>query len=87
VLAEYKTRTNLGVGLGLLAQIIGRMAIVSESGDVMLGVILSLAGAVLFIWGCCAYAKGKGYHGAWGLLGLLSCIGLLILVCLTDKYK
>ena len=39
----------------------------------------------MFTWGCINYAQGKGYPGALGLLGLLSCIGLIILVCLPDR--
>ena len=57
----------------------------------MIGTEIGLAirgiGSILFIIGCCFYAKGKGYNGAWGLLGLLSLIGLLILVCMKDKHK
>ena len=40
---------------------------------------LILAIPPLCIWGCAAYAKSKGYHELWGLLGLAGCFGLLIL--------
>jgi hypothetical protein len=46
-----------------------------------------VAGDVLLIVGLCYYAKAKGYSAALGLLGLLSCIGLLILALLPDKTK
>lgn len=49
-----------------------------------LGVI---AGDVLLIVGLCFYAKAKGYSPFLGLLGLLSCLGLLILAILPDKTK
>ena len=42
---------------------------------------------VLFIFGCCLYAKGKGYHPAFGLLGLLHLPGLIILVLFPDKHR
>ena len=45
------------------------------------------AGVVLLVVGLCFYAKAKGYHAALGLLGLLSCIGLLILALMRDKTK
>ena len=53
----------------------------------IIGIIFMLFGWGLFLWGCCMYAKGKGYHGAWGLLALLSLPGLLILVLFKDEHK
>src|SRR5262245_19950417 len=50
-------------------------------------IIAALLGAVLLIIGLGYYAKGKGYSAVLGLLGLLSCIGLLILAVLPDKTK
>jgi hypothetical protein len=49
-----------------------------------LGVV---AGDILLIVGLCFYAKAKGYSPFLGLLGLLSCIGLLVLAVLPDKTK
>ena len=41
----------------------------------------------MFILGCRSYAVGKG-HSKWlGLLGLLSCVGLLVLIVLPDHNK
>jgi hypothetical protein len=51
------------------------------------GGILSLVGISIFVWGCASYALGKGHHGAWGLVGLLTFIGLIILAYLPDKHK
>lgn len=87
MLVEYKKKTNIGVGLGILTQIVGRGLIAGGDAGAILGFLFLLGGAVLFIWGCCSYAKGKGYHDAWGFLGLLSLIGLIILVCFPDKHK
>ena len=86
MLAEYKTKTNIGVGLGIVLQLAGRFIPWSESTGVV-GLIISLVGFAFFVWGCMNYAAGKG-HSQWlGLLGLLSCIGLLILVILPDHHK
>ena len=86
MLAEYKTKTNIGVGLGILLQLAGRLVARNEA-NALLGDILTLVGFALFIWGCMNYAAGKG-HSKWlGLLGILSCIGLLILVFLPDRHK
>lgn len=46
-----------------------------------------LIGGILFIIGLGFFAKAKGYSGALGLLGLLTCIGLLIVLVLPDKTK
>lgn len=47
--------------------------------------ILSLLGSILLLVGLAFYAKGKGRHPAWCLLGFLSIIGIIILACLKDK--
>ena len=83
MLPQYKTKTNVYIGIGILVQLIAILA-VPESG---IGILLRLIGSVFFIAGCVFYAKGKGHHGGWGALGLLSIIGLIILVCMKDKNK
>lgn len=86
MLKEYKGKTNLFILLGIAVQF-GGAIIASAVGSDVLSVLFRIGGAILFVTGCCYYAKGKGYHVAWGLLGLLSLIGLLVLVCLRDKNK
>ena len=86
MLAEYKTKTNIFILLGIVCQIAGAV-IASSMEMVAVGDVIRVVGAILFIVGCCYYAKGKGYHGAFGLLGLLSLIGLIVLICMRDKCK
>jgi uncharacterized membrane protein len=87
MLPDNKTKTNIGVGVGFLLQILGRFLTTTSTAGSLFGLILILVGLVLFIWGCMNYAVGKG-HSKWlGLLGLLSCIGLIILVFLPDHHK
>lgn len=87
MLAEKKTATNIGVGVGILLQILGNV-VKNQGGSMeMVGIAVMLLGLAAFIWGCVNYAQGKGYPGAVGLLGLLSCLGLLILIVLPDKHK
>jgi hypothetical protein len=64
---------------GISSNTIGWLAIAAECGLV--------AGTVLFFVGMCYYAKAKGYSAALGLLGLLSCGGLIVLALLPDKTK
>lgn len=89
MLPEYSRNTNIGVGLGVLTQLIG--FIVSQYIDIgtilWVAAILIYGGIILFIWGLWSYAIGKGYRGAWGLLGFLSLIGLVILFLFPDKNK
>ena len=92
MIAEKQKNSNIGVGAGIVVQIAGRVlaGVGGQSQNVFLsgaGVVLVLAGAVLFIWGCFNYSEGKGYSPWLGLLGLLSCLGLIVLVLLPDKYK
>ena len=80
MLAKYKAPTNGFIAVGLLFQI---MAIFLS--ETPLGGVIRVVGGVLVIVGCCFYAKGKGHSAALGLLGILSIIGLLILICLKDR--
>ena len=85
MLPQYKRNTNIGVGFGILLQVAGRM--MAERGSPEVGLIVALAGVAIFIWGCGQYAKGKGHSMWFGALGLLSVIGLVILVVMSDKHK
>jgi len=95
MIAEYQTKTNIGVGVGFAISVVGRVLQFSANsaggtggqGLLGLGAVVSLVGAGIFIWGCVNYALGKGYSPWVGALGLLSCIGLLVLVILPDKTK
>ena len=86
MLAEYKTKTNIGVGVGILLQLIGRL-VGSNEAIAVVGYVLILVGVVFFIWGCMNYAAGKGHSNWFGLLGFLSCFGLIILIFLPDHHK
>jgi TRAP-type C4-dicarboxylate transport system permease small subunit len=85
VLSEYKRKTNIGVGVGILLQIASK--VVDKEGLEILSLALAVAGFVLFIWGCASYARGKGLSPWFGALGVLSIIGLIVLVSLPDRHK
>lgn len=88
MLSQYKTRTNIGVGLGILTIPFGKFFMYSPNNAVVLcGLALWIAGVVLLIWGCGQYAKGKGFSQWWGILGLLYILGFLILFFFPDRNK
>ena len=86
MLPEYKTKTNIGVGLGLLVQSVSLLLIRQGGLATVLALVGLAASVVLFISGCSMYAVGKGHDAVWGFLGLLSLVGLLILFALPDAY-
>lgn len=52
---------------------------------VLTGNLLLLAGTALLLAGLAFYAKAKGRHPAWGLFGLLSIVGVIVLGILPDR--
>ena len=91
--AGTRQRVNIGVGGGFVLAFAGGGIGSAAEGDpsatwvALIGVLLVLAGAALYVRGCCASATGKGYPWAVGLAGLAGLIGLLVLVLLPDRYK
>jgi hypothetical protein len=87
MLPEKKTKTNIGIGVSIVIDIVAHF--VPHTGRVAatLGLILLLIGLGFFIWGCMNYAEGKGHPKWFGFLGLGSFIGLFILVLLPDRTK
>ena len=83
MIPEHLRKSNIGVGLGILFQILALL--IRELW--LLSLLLVLAGTVFFIWGCMQYSLAKGHSWAWGLLGFLSLIGLIILYFLPDRPK
>ena len=86
MLYEYQKKTNIGVGIGTLIQIVGFAATFTENtGIALLGLVPILLSLPIFIWGCTNYAEGRG-HSKWvGLVGLAGLIGLVVLVLLPDE--
>lgn len=88
MLAKYKTRTNIGVGIGIA----GFIAFLSLRGSASpgsqeLGLAIGILSLPVYIWGCVQYAKAKGHSGWFGLLGILSLLGLIVLAILPDRHK
>jgi hypothetical protein len=88
-------RISLALGIpGLLLQIASQFIVnlyknpAAQMQSEILPIIATaglMVGTVLLIIGLCYYAKAKGYSAVYGFLGLLSCIGLIILALMKDK--
>ena len=87
MLEGYRKRVNLGVGFGIILQLVG-ISFTFEAGYSefinLTGAFVFLVGMALFIWGLCMYAKGKGRHWLWGFLGLFNVVGLIVLFFLRS---
>lgn len=81
---RYARTTNIGVGLGILLKLVGAV-LVGSSETQALGSLILAAGFGMFIWGCAAYAEGKGYPGHYGLLGLFSIWGIVALAAMKER--
>lgn len=51
-----------------------------------LGLAVVSVGTLLLVVGFAYYAKAKGHHPAWGIVALLSCVGLFVLAMLPDRW-
>ena len=63
----------------------GVPGIIIQTIGLMVSPILTLIGSVLLITGLCYYNKAKGHHWAFGFFGLLSWLGIIVLIALKDK--
>lgn len=95
MLLEHKRKTNIGVGIGIALTITSyllniKIEKLGEGTDTTLltlfGIISAIGSLIGMVYGCIHYAKGKGYHPALGLLGVLNFFGLVILALLRDKH-
>jgi hypothetical protein len=75
----------LGSGLQVYSAYQGAAGVPVSGIAASLSSFAMLGALCLGIWGCCCYAMYKGYHAALGLLGFLSCIGVLVLWILPNK--
>lgn len=75
--------TNQFILLGVVLELAGRLLWPGTA----YGETACFVGSISFIIGCYYYAKGKCRSGYWCLLGLLSIVGLVILVCLKDRSR
>ena len=84
MIARYNNISLLLGVPGLILQIAGNVMRTNPENETI-GAIALLSGTVLLIGGLAMYAKAKGRSPAWGLMGFLSIIGLIVLAMLQDR--
>jgi hypothetical protein len=87
MIAEKVKATNIGVGIGIVVQLIGGHIDKPGTSLAWASWPVFLVGLAFFTWGCINYVEGKGYSKYLGLLGLTSCIGMVLLIFLPDRCK
>lgn len=84
MLVEYRKSTRIGLIVGTVVVVLAKViSLVNPEAAVP----VMLIGAILFIWGCVNYMRGKGHSGWWGALGLFFLIGLIVLLFFPDRCK
>jgi hypothetical protein len=85
--ASRKRNNMLGFlfGLpGLLLQVGGSVLAASQEMSPGIGILIRIVGLILLAVGLYFVSLYKGRNGAWALLSLVGCIGLVILLVLKD---
>ena len=89
-----QTKANIYVVLGIVLSLATRLAIVAirhaprAGSPILFLFLIALLIAGFFCWyvGLSSYAQSKGYSKWLGLLGFLSCCGLVVLVVLPNRW-
>jgi hypothetical protein len=85
---NYRQQAAIGIPFGFILMLFGHVLRGSEIEDsIFVASLLTVGGIVLFLWGCVGYSMGKGYSKWLGTLGVLGCIGVVILALLPDRRK
>ena len=88
MLKKYKYKTIILIILGFILNLgtFITIGVIGENAPVILG-LLFLLSFFIICTGCIYWAKGKGYHGAWGIIGIFGGLGIMILALFRDKTK
>jgi hypothetical protein len=89
---ERSLQNTLSIAFGLpgfaLASVSSPVIDALKQGGAVIGTLafaIVVLGVALFLVGGIFYAKYKGQQPAFGLFILLGCIGLIVLLCLSDR--
>ena len=84
MLHSYKQKANNCIDAALVLSVVGFALVFTRFAP--MGPPVSLSALPVFALGGCASAKAKGWHWSWGLLGLTSLPGILVLMLFTDRH-
>ena len=84
MIPAYRKKSNLGIGTFVVG--LALVTVTSKSLPTLAGV-LALVTYVSLFYGCVMYAKGKGYSGWLGSLGIFFILGFIVLAVLPDREK
>lgn len=84
MLAKSRTKTNVGIAAGFTLFLMA--CVVATNPAPAMFVVFLVCAAVAFTYACREYARGKGYSGTLGLLGVVGYPGFLVLTTLRDKF-
>ncbi len=87
MLPDKKRKTNIGIGVGIILQLSRFILVRQHIIPPDLGLVIWVFGVVFFVWGCMNYAEGKGASKWFGLFGILSLVGLLVLLLIPDRHQ
>lgn len=82
-----KTKASVGLATGTFALVAGRMfgMVQNDSKASLIALAALVVGIGLWTWGCVNLAKSKGYPRWLGWLGLLYCVGFIVIVLLPNR--
>jgi drug/metabolite transporter (DMT)-like permease len=84
---EKKSRTNIGVGIGVILQLTALLVSRIGAGPPLVVPLLLLVSVPVFVWGCMNYAEGKGRSKWLGLVGVAGIIGLAVLTIFPEQHE
>jgi len=85
--SEKEAGAYVGIAIGIICELVGSMIASGKGGAAVFGGIITLIGVVFLVGGCMNYATLKGYSKWVGLIGVLSCVGLIVLILLPDHHR
>lgn len=92
MLTSYKRKANIAGAVWLVgsvvltATVVGMHGNIWDNGNVAAQLIL-IVSAIAWFYALGAYAMAKGHSAWWAIAGMLSVIGLIVVLALADRHS